>query len=97
MDTGTELEKPRPGAVAIGLAVVGVLGYLAVGFVYLSSGLVVPFPWLAGLWAIWVGGAFVMGRTLRQRPAWSVLVPVAAFGIWIAVLLLGERLLGWTA
>jgi hypothetical protein len=65
--------------------VLGLILYLGVGFFYLTSGLVVPFPWLALLWAIWLGGLFWAVLVYRSRPAWFLFVTA------------GERFLGWTA
>ncbi|MGH8945101.1 MAG: hypothetical protein ACRDVL_03015 [Acidimicrobiia bacterium] len=78
----------------------GVLGiglYLAVGFVYLVSGLVVPPPWLVVLWMIWLVGLYPLVMVFRRRRVWTPLVPVAAAVFWALYLTIGEMLLGWTA
>ena len=71
-------------------AILTVLGML---LLYVASGLLAP------LWA--VGGLLVLGivavRLHRRHSAWSLLVPVTAVVVWVAVLTAGERLLGWTA
>ena len=79
------------------LGVAGVALYLLVGFLYLSSGLVVPMPWVLLLWLVWAAGWYVVVRVYQSRRAF---VPLVAFGAaiaWWAVLALGGQLLGWTA
>jgi hypothetical protein len=49
---------------------------------------------LAGVWAVLLAVAV---RLLRVRPWMVPLVPVVMFGIALAALTLGERVLGWTA
>lgn len=58
---------PSPTATISG--VVGIVMYAATGFVYLTSGLVVPAPWLLPLWAVWVAGLYLLIRVLRNRRA----------------------------
>ena len=61
------------------LGIVGLLGYVAVGFFpYLASGLMVPGPWLFILWAIWVVGLVLAWRTFRRRPALVLIFPPTA-------------------
>ena len=80
------------------LGIVGLVGYLAVGvFPYLSSGLVVPAPWLVLLWALWLAGLFLAWRAFQSRPAMVLLFPVAAVAFWFLYITAGEQLLGWTA
>ena len=72
--------------------------YLAVGFFYLASGLVVPvFPWLIILNLLWVTGLIVVWRASAER-WWIALVsgPIAWL-FWILYVSVGERLFGWTA
>jgi len=78
--------------------IVGLLAYVAVGlFPYLTSGLMVPGPWLYILWALWVLGAFLAWRTFRRRPLLVLLFAPAAVAIWFVYVTVGEQLLGWTA
>ena len=80
------------------LGIIGLIAYLAVGvFPYLSSGLVVPFPWLLLLWGLWLVGLFLAWRTLQSRPVMVLLFPVAAVALWFLYITAGEQLLGWTA
>ena len=84
----------------IGATILGVLGlllYAGVGFLYLTSGLVVPMPWLAILWLIWLAGLYPLIRLFSTARAWTVVVPVVALAFWWAYLSLGEALFGWTA
>ena len=79
------------------LGVVGLVAYLGVGFFpYLSSGLVVPAPWIFLLWALWIVGLVFAWRTFRSRPALLLLFPVAAVAFWFLYLTAGEQLFGWT-
>jgi hypothetical protein len=63
---------------------------------YLSSGLVIPAPWLFLLWAVWIVGLILAWRTFRSRPALVLVLPVAAVAFWYLYLVAGEQLLGWT-
>ena len=72
--------------------------YLAVGFLYLASGLLVPFfPWLMILNTFWVAGLVLAWRASAER-WWIALVsgPIA-WGFWVLYVSAGESLLGWTA
>ena len=91
---GTE---PKGGVVSRVLGVIGLVLYLAVGWLYLASGLVVPFPWLVGVWVIWAVGLLVLFRVFRASPRLTPLVPLAAVAVWVVVVQMGSWLLGWTA
>ena len=75
---------------------VGVVGIVAVGFLYLVAGLVAP-PWAVGvLFAIWIVLIVVQIRAWRNRP-WLVLaMPVLAVLIWLGVIQAGTTFLDWT-
>lgn len=79
------------------LGVIGVVLYAATGLVYASSGLMVPLPWLIGLWAVWAFGAWLVWRVFRRARAWTPLVALGALAFWWAYLTIGENALGWTA
>ncbi len=79
------------------LLVVGIVLYVTTGWLYLSSGLVVPFPWVYILWTIWLGGLLVLRSVMRNNPAWTPMVAVAAVAVWVAFVQLGSWLFGWTA
>jgi hypothetical protein len=84
-----------PGATISGIIGIGL--YLVVGFFYLSSGLMVPGPWLFILWAIWLAGIYPLVSMFRRRRAWTPVVAVAAAAVWWLYLTIGEAVLGWTA
>lgn len=79
------------------LVVVGLLAYLAAGFIYLTSGLVVPAPWIFILWGLWLVGMWVVARLVARWSWWTLAAGPLAFGFWWAYLAVGESLLGWTA
>jgi hypothetical protein len=83
-----------PAATISGIVGIGL--YLVIGFFYLSSGLMVPGPWLFILWAIWLAGIYVLVVVFRRRRAWTPLVAVAAAGVWWIYLTVGEAVFGWT-
>jgi hypothetical protein len=93
-DTVTDRRRSVPALIA---GWIGLAAHLATVFLYLSSGLVVPAWALAMLLLIWVALLGLAIRLLRTRPAFALLVPVAAFVIWYAVILAGGAWLGWTA
>lgn len=96
-------EEPGVGSdqkrslVAALLGVGGVLLYAIVGWLYLGSGLVMPYPWVYGMWAIWLGGLIPLVKVVKRFPAWTPLVPVAALAAWVAIIQVGSMLFGWTA
>jgi len=75
----------------------GVVLYLVLGLVYLTSGLVVPLPGLVVLWLIWLAGWFFVVRLFRTRRIWTPIVALAGTVFWWVYLSLGEALFGWTA
>lgn len=77
--------------------IVGIVLYVAIGFVYLASGLVVPAPWLFPLWGIWLVGLYLLIRVFRIRRAWTPLIAVGAAAFWWLYVTLGGLYLGWTA
>lgn len=77
--------------------VIGLLGYLASGWLYLGAGLVVPVGAVPFLWAIWLAGVWVVGRLVRQRSPWTLATGPAAVLVWAGFVSLGEWLFGWTA
>ena len=77
-------------------AILTVLGMLGALVLYVSSGLLAPLWSIVGLLVLWLVLSIVAVRLHRRHSAWSLLVPVAAVVVWVAVLTAGERLLGWT-
>lgn len=78
------------GATGVGL-------YLAVGVLYLGSGLVVPQSVAYALWAIWVLGLITTIRAVVRSPLRSLFAAPAALAFWIGFVQLGSWLFGWTA
>lgn len=76
---------------------IGVAAHLCVLVFYVSSGLVAPGWAVAALLVVWLVLLGVAVRLLRTRPALTLLVPIAAAVIWLAVISAGEAWLGWTA
>jgi hypothetical protein len=76
---------------------VGVALYLGTGLLYLGSGLVMPYPWVFGMWALWIGGWLIVVQLFRSRRPWTPLVPIGAIILWVAIVQLGSWLFGWTA
>lgn len=91
------MEQPTFGVWATVIGVLGIVLYLAVGFVYLVSGLVVPPPWLVVLWLIWLAGVYPLVLVFQRRRAWTPLLAVAAAVVWFLYLTIGEAMLDWTA
>lgn len=79
------------------LVLPGVILYFLVGWLYLGSGLLIPFPWYIGMWAIWIGGLWGLVRVMRRSPVWTPAVAVLALVLWATVVWLGDVFLGWTA
>jgi hypothetical protein len=86
-----------PGSgLRVGLALLAFALMLAVGFVYLVSGLIVPIPALYGVWALWV--VLAGTQILMRRRLWLVMsMPAIALTVLVAIASLGDLLLGWTA
>ena len=76
---------------------IGIVGHVVVLGLHAVSGLVVP-TWAVGvLLVIWVGLLLVAISLVRTRPAWTLLVPVGAVALWVAIVSAGDAWLGWTA
>jgi hypothetical protein len=76
---------------------VSAVAHLVVGFVFLVSGLVVPWYVVPGLVAWWVVLAVVGVRVARRRSRWVAAVPLVAAASWGIVLMVGEAAFDWTA
>ena len=88
---------PGTNPAVLVLGVVGIALYLAVGFLYLGSGLVMPYPWVFLMWAGWLTGLLVLVRVFQESPLWTPAVAVGALLIWVVVVQTGSWLFGWTA
>ena len=78
------------------LFVVGITLHLALGYLYVISGLVVPTPFLFALWAAW-GALLVVAFQLRDKPVWVLAAPVVGALLWVGVVLGLGTLLNWQA
>ena len=88
--------SPAPAWAARTARVLGFVLLVPVGILYLASGLVVPQPWLVGVWAL--GIAMVVYAVWQRHRPWRVLAtPIVAVLVWVAVVTLGDVLLDWTA
>ncbi len=76
---------------------IGLILFLAVGWLYLFSGLMVP-VWAVGLlWVLYIVFLAVLIKIWRSNP-WLVLaMPFVTYLVWVGVLLAGDIFLGWTA
>lgn len=68
-----------------------------VGIFYASAGLVAPLWAVIMLMVFWVLLVVLGIRWFRRRPLRVVPLPFVAVVVWLAVVTLGEQLLGWTA
>ena len=79
------------------LSWIGIVGHVVVLGLYAVSGLVMP-TWAVGVMlVIWVGLLLLAISLARTRPAWTLLVPVGAVALWVAIVSAGDAWLGWTA
>ncbi|MGZ8784120.1 MAG: hypothetical protein ACXW1Y_00955, partial [Acidimicrobiia bacterium] len=46
--------EPKRSLISALLGIIGILLYAMAGWLYLGTGLVMPYPWVYGMWAIWV-------------------------------------------
>jgi hypothetical protein len=92
-------EHPTPLASVVRrvLVALGLLGYVATGFVYVAAGLVVPGPWLVVLIVIWLVGLWFVAVHTARRSWWVVASGPLALAFWWGYVTLGELLFGWTA
>jgi len=85
------LTPAQLGMLVVGYVLLGGLAYL-----YLASGLLVPAPWLWGLWAI---GVTLMGLSVLwwRRPLLVLALPFVGALIWLAYVQGLGSLFDWTA
>jgi hypothetical protein len=84
----------------VGPLVVGAVSFaahLVVGYFYLVGGLVIPVPWLLGLWLCWLVLAALLLRWTLERSWWTPLVPIGAAVLLVLAVVLGASVLGWQA
>ncbi|HEX2031692.1 MAG TPA: hypothetical protein VHL78_09870 [Actinomycetota bacterium] len=78
------------------ISVAGLAMHLAVGYLYVTSGLVVPGVVLAVLVIAWAALLVVAIQRWRS-PVFLLLVPIIAAALWAVVVLGFGSLLNWTA
>jgi hypothetical protein len=76
--------------------VVGVLLHLAVGYLVLVGGLVMPAGAVVGLAVVWAVALFLAFR-MRRQPVAVILIPLVTLGIWFLTAWVGDTFFGWTA
>jgi hypothetical protein len=89
-------DTARPAGPLV-LAGVAGLAHLLVGYFYLAGGLVIPLYVLFPMWVLWGLLAWLLVRLAVRRSWWTPLIPVAAAAVFVLVLVVGERVLGWQA
>jgi hypothetical protein len=98
ISSGPNLTLPAessPAARAAGWVGLVLHGVAALPFLF--SGLVAP-PWgVAVLWVVWVALLAVALRVRVVAPWWTLAVGPGAVAVLIAVVSLGDAVLGWTA
>ena len=74
--------------------VIGFVLLLGTGFFYLVSGLVVPFPYLFFMWALWIA---LVAVAIVKRADWRVVLamPFVAAALWFGIINAGGEFLGW--
>lgn len=87
----------QPSAGRRTLVMLGLLGYIATGFVYLISGLVVPIGFLILLLAFWLVGLWITATYVARWSWWVLASGPLALSFWWAYVTLGGAFLGWTA
>ncbi len=97
MTTSKPLQHRDDRRLRIGVAVLAGIGMLAVGVLYLASGLVAPIWAIVVLWLSWLGLAWYGLRLARAGSYFVLAVPIVAGAIWYLVLTVGEQALGWQA
>lgn len=70
--------------------------YLAIGYLYVISGLAVPAPFLLSLWIAWAA-LLVIGLRHRDDLRYLVTIPLLAVTAWVAIVLGLGSLFNWQA
>jgi hypothetical protein len=95
--TSQETEREVVTAAHRAFALVGALLLLAVGLFVLASPLVAPLWGTLVLWVAWITAVALAVRNWRRSMFASLIAGGAAAAFWVAFLLLGELLFGWSA
>lgn len=91
------MTEPVPTPVRRVVIALGLIAYIATGFLYLVSGLVVPLGWLILLLAIWLAGLWLTTLQVARWSWWALAGAPVALVVWWVYVTLGGALLGWTA
>jgi hypothetical protein len=75
----------------------GMAGMACALFLYAASGLLAPWWAVTVLLAVWAALFVVAVAWWTLHPRWVPGVAVAAIVLWFAVMVLGGRVLGWSA
>ena len=90
--------RPSGGRVVpiLTVTVAGALQLLVLVPFTVASGLLAP-PWaVAMLYVLWIAASAVLVVAARRRPLVTPVVPVINAGLLLAVVTVGEQLLGWS-
>lgn len=87
LTTGDRVVLALAAALHVGIAI----------FPLSASGLIAPGWFLALTAAAWLGGAVVLWRLAGSAPRLAWLVSPVVLTLWVIGILIGDRLLGWTA
>ena len=93
-DLDDQPRRDRPGFVVA--AVLAWLAMVPVGFFYAASGLLVPGPYLFGMWAIYVALLVATFLLTRRRSLLVLVPPIVGAVLWWAIVSAGEAWLDWT-
>lgn len=77
------------------LGIFGLFAYALTGWLYLASGLVMPYPVV--MWIPWLWGGWQATKVFRRVPEWTPVVALAAVLYWVAFIQLGSWIFGWSA
>ncbi|MDQ3784425.1 MAG: hypothetical protein M3360_06040 [Actinomycetota bacterium] len=81
--------------VARALRVLGFVLHVLVGFIYVSSGLIVPGLYLFALWALW-GALLALAILKRENALYVFATPFIAAALWLVVVPGLGGLFDWT-
>ena len=76
---------------------IGIVGMVAVLWLYGASGLVAPTWAVVALVALWLVQFVLACRWFSRRPYVVLVMPVVALALWFGAIMAGGAFLGWTA
>ncbi|MFD2077742.1 DUF4407 domain-containing protein [Actinopolymorpha cephalotaxi] len=83
--------------VRVALGWLGLVGLVPLLFLYVVSGLAVPWWAVVGFGLVWCLLLLAAVRSRRRRPLLTLAMPLLGLALWFAVLWLGDVFLHWTA